>query len=301
MAASTDQKALSRFMLAFESLLHNIGASSNGTAWMHVDGAITHRGVVITPGSVSLKPSFAAKVMQHVELAHSHKVPIQNLCGEIQYVHEVLRPFPVRNLFHLFAQWGGKDCKRRLAVAALAEVRRYATFMFDQLPWSSFAVPHPSTILFTDASATALASAFASTDTQWEFAWSRRVAPELPSASLNINVLELQAVVHALNDLNSRGFPSPLLFVDNSSALRAIAKGFSSSSRMFAQLRTLQRPCDWAAWIPSAANPADYPSRMCRPPLFLPHETLLFLGFGGGEEKGVPNQLKPHGFLLANG
>jgi hypothetical protein len=118
---------------------------------------------------------------------------------------------------------------------------------------------------------------------------------------MNINVLELQAAVQAINDLDCRGLSPPLLFMDNTAALRAIMKGFSSSPRMYAMLRFLRRPCDWAAWVPSAANPADYPSRICRAPLFLSPETLAFLDIGGGEEKGVSNQLKPHGFLLANG
>lgn len=276
---SSDRSLLERISKKFVLLAQFAGVTI-GEHSLSLD--TTYRGVHMTPGNFSLKPSFVQKCMDRIEFSVSHStLRLQHLEGTIgccSYADEVLQPTPFRDFFAAYGQLCASRSstnKMRLSPASISEFQRVRLWVASSVPWSRLLQEPGHTMIFSDASKNAFGhiridrqdDVLRTNTTAWRH--------DMASTRLNISPIELHSVVFALNEYFAQAkqfleAPLPVVFSDNIPAVRAVQRRYSSSIAMMRELRQLIAPrgCP-TIFIPGELNCADKPSRLKHSPAVL--------------------------------
>lgn len=227
----------------------------------------TYRGVTIDLQKLTLriKPSFVHKCQTHISTACIRRrlstAQFSGLMGELSYAESLIRPYPQRRFYHCYGIWTTTAIhqKSRLILRApqINELTACRLWLSREIPISTFA---PTTtvksLAASDASTIGLAYVSFLPQPIVHYKSYASLAPD-------INNTELKVLIDAMNDPLHKQ-PGRLFISDNTQALRCVTRRYSSNARMFNTLMKLDMRfvSDNFAWIQSALNPADAPSRL---------------------------------------
>jgi hypothetical protein len=239
-----------------------------------------------------LKLSFQDKIAKHLStvLTTTRKIAssqYDTIVGEVTYADAILMATPVRQFLHLYSQWTAHGRSRAtISEAARHELQRALQWIHCSFPldlWytpSHHASPHPPQLTqlhFTDASKDFLGFVNLQSD-GFSQRWSSSQVDNPLDISQASSASELLAMVTEVNHTMFHPEHLHVFAGDNTAAVRAMARRYSSSPALHSILRQLQAFPRHATfyWLPGLINPADLPSRVRGPPPF--PQSLNMLG-----------------------
>jgi hypothetical protein len=272
---------------------------------MAVSPDVIHRGVSLAQTTITLKPTFCAKLKRHIAVALStsrlRQQQFLSLSGELTYADAILQATPVRMFYHLYHQITVSQSTPKviIAPATKAELRSVLQWIDAQVPLHDWYFPLP---LFDHLSntSTAIELHFSDASRHWIGNVDTRLLPSTPEMSFHysqtanthdISQSSSASELHGMIAQAQRVMTTPtwsphdLHFFagDNTAAVRALARRFSSSLQLYnilkEEMHYYPRHATWM-YIPGPKNPADWPSRnnflALSPPTRLPlHQLTL--------------------------
>jgi len=220
----------------------------------------------------ALKDSFRKKLLHYIDFmtvtpvgSRPRQLSIQHLetcIGACAYADAVLSPTPVRMFWCLYNQltrWRQNPSKLQLSLASIHELLAVRRWLYMTHEMYVTPAPRDRTLVFSDASQQAhgwltLHKSSSSHLTIDQFSRARSL-----DSHYNICAEELNALVTGINSFGKWS----LYLSDNTPAVRAVQRRYSSSAAMFTQLKLLTRERNICVrFIPGTLNPADAPSRL---------------------------------------
>ena len=263
LVASHDLQLLQRAALHLQSIAD---AANVTIGSLTISQSTEHRGVMLNDEGapndavIQLKESFRQKLRYHCAVAMRNRISSQQfatLVGELTYADAIVMATPIREFYHLYHQF--TFSQTRLSPAAKSELRKALLWLDRQstlAEWfyaGSLGDGHHSafteaSVSFSDASKAMLgnvslrlsAQHTAANDiTHFTTYYQCNNPLEINQSS---SASELLGIVHMINRIPRFAPQTAFLFAnDNTAAVRALARRFSSSLQLYTILRALHR------------------------------------------------------------